>query len=452
LSRRSPMLPLRMARTGLRALWIVSLVVLLWGSPGCSDSPDRTEDEKQPAADPQPLLTGWHQPGMDPRPVPGGEWLSVHADFQYTCAIRLDGSLRCWGRHRSGRLGDAAAVDRDSPVAAGSAADWKAVALADFLTCGLRGAGSELDLWCWGSQDNGKVSQQYPRPTSVSPERERVVSRSWLGVPRDLKPADVAIGDAHTCLLTEDGRIYCAGGGPDRMGAPTCPPFAGDWCPVDVSKVIPASPFMSLAVGSKHSLAVTRDGILYGWGGNHRGQVGTGVSGGDVRMAVPVDVGLLPDSPTVQQVAAGTHHACAIFSGGMLACWGSNDGGCLGVGDVADRNRPTPVSMTGALSGTQILQVDAGFDFTCALSADGDVICWGLNYCSDPVQGKMERTACGPIIVAGPTVGHPAPFRQVSCGCSHACAVNARNEIYCWGAGEGPWLGRGPVTHEAGLP
>lgn len=439
---------------GRRGGWAVrvALLVMIQWSLGCSDSTGSGECDEQPAAVQRSAPQAWHQSGMDPqRVLGGGEWLSVYADFRYTCGIRTDSSLWCWGQHRSGRLGDGSAADRDVPVAVDveRSADWHTVALADFLTCGLRGSSDEpKQLWCWGSQDNGIVSQAYPRPTSVSPRREPLSSRSWLGVRKNLRLSDVAIGDAHSCVLTVDGRVYCAGGGPDRMGAPMCPPFAGDWCPVDVSLVVPASPFRALAVGSKHSLAVTRDGVMYGWGGNHRGQVGQGSSIQDVPRAVPVDLALLPGRPAVHMVVAGTHHSCALFSGGVLACWGSNDGGCLGLGDTNDRYRPTPVRMDGALSGKEVVQLDAGFNFTCALSSEGDVICWGANYCSDPVHGNMDRTPCSPVFVAGPAVGHELPFRQVSCGCSHACAVNSRNEIFCWGSGEGPWLGRGPDNED----
>ncbi len=451
---RSDRLPACVAGRGNRAVAVAFLVLLL-GAPGCWDSAGSREGDDPSRPVSRPLVPeAWNQAGIDPQPVMGGgEWVSVYADFRYTCGIRTDASLWCWGQHRSGRIGDGAAADRDVPVSVAQDADWRTVALADFLTCGLEGESiHRLRLWCWGSQDEGVVSQEYPAPTSVSPRKELLSSRSWWGLRKDLKLSDIAIGDAHSCALTVDGKVYCAGGGPERMGSGACPPFAGTWCPVDVSLVTDASPFTALAVGSKHSLAVTQDGLLYGWGGNHRGQVGHGSVGGDVPRPVPVSLDSLPGRPSVQQVAAGTFHSCALWSGGLLACWGSNDTGCLGLGDTTDRDRPTPVRMEGVLSGRGVVQVDAGFNFTCAVSSDGNVICWGANYCSHAVHGNMDRTACSPVFVAGPALGHPVAFRQVSCGCTHACAVDARNEIYCWGAGKGPWLGRGPDREDESSP
>src|SRR5688572_15923039 len=42
-------------------------------------------------------------------------------------------------------------------------------------------------------------------------------------------------------------------------------------------------------------------------------------------------------------IGLGTKHACAVMADETLRCWGLNDFGQLGVGDVANRATPTPV-------------------------------------------------------------------------------------------------------------
>jgi alpha-tubulin suppressor-like RCC1 family protein len=48
------------------------------------------------------------------------------------------------------------------------------------------------------------------------------------------------------------------------------------------------SPVIAFAAGSDHALAVRADGSLFAWGSNDSGQVGNGITGGDV--VTPVQV------------------------------------------------------------------------------------------------------------------------------------------------------------------
>jgi alpha-tubulin suppressor-like RCC1 family protein len=45
----------------------------------------------------------------------------------YSCGIRADGSLWCWGLHSSGQLGEGAKKIRPAPVRIGAPATWDTV-------------------------------------------------------------------------------------------------------------------------------------------------------------------------------------------------------------------------------------------------------------------------------------------------------------------------------------
>ena len=71
------------------------------------------------------------------------------------CAIAVDGGLYCWGRNGSGQLGTGDQVARTSPerIQVDGSDRWLAVATAASYTCAIR---EDQQLYCWGS--NGTVN------------------------------------------------------------------------------------------------------------------------------------------------------------------------------------------------------------------------------------------------------------------------------------------------------
>ncbi len=79
----------------------------------------------------------------------------------------------------------------------------------------------------------------------------------------------------------------------------------------------------------------------------------------------------LPATPVA--VSTGLSHACALAAGGSAWCWGDNYYGQLGNGLVSTSPlAPTQVAFSGRFE-----QVSAGGYFTCGLSTEGRVYCWG---------------------------------------------------------------------------
>jgi alpha-tubulin suppressor-like RCC1 family protein len=144
----------------------------------------------------------------------------------------------------------------------------------------------------------------------------------------------------------------------------------------------------------------------------------------------PVPVAVLTELQFVSLVA-GEFHACGRVRDGSVWCWGRNDRGQLGVpleseGGVAFS--PTPVQVTGGLS---FVSLDAGFEHNCGIT-DGDVTyCWGRG-----IEGQLgdgiQTTSSVPVPVAG-----GLPFASVSAGLGHSCAVTTAGDAHCWGLDNG---------------
>jgi len=85
-------------------------------------------------------------------------------------------------------------------------------------------------------------------------------------------------------------------------------------------------------------------------------------------------------------LSAGWEHTCAILDGalaGAVKCWGSNNNGALGLGDVISRGTDPVTQMGASLPvvplGEAAVIVRAGFRTTCAILASGKLKCWGYN-------------------------------------------------------------------------
>ena len=141
-----------------------------------------------------------------------------------------------------------------------------------------------------------------------------------------------------------------------------------------------------LTGGGWHTCMLREDGSVMCWGNNYYGQIGVGyrnASGG----VNPIDVTLY-GGRTATQLSAGGFHNCAILDDGSVACWGYNQDGTLGDGTYSDRYVPVP--MLGFGSGIDAELLSSGYYHTCALLSDQSVSCWGSNEYGQIGNGEID--------------------------------------------------------------
>ncbi|KAJ1405033.1 Regulator of chromosome condensation, RCC1 [Sesbania bispinosa] len=190
-------------------------------------------------------------------------------------------------------------------------------------------------------------------------------------------------------------------------------------------------PIKMVAAGAEHSVAVTEDGDLYGWGWGRYGNLGLGDRNDRL---IPEKVTINGDKMVM--VACGWRHTISVSSSGGLYTWGWGKYGQLGHGDFEDHLVPRKVQ---ALSDKCISQISGGWRHTMALTSSGQLLGWGWN--------KFGQ------IGIGNNFDCPSPMKvnfpldqkvvQMSCGWRHTIAVTERENVYSWGRGANGQLGHG---------
>ena len=141
------------------------------------------------------------------------------------------------------------------------------------------------------------------------------------------------------------------------------------------------------------------------------------------------------------QVTAGFQFSCALLYDGSVKCWGENYGGQLGLGDMNDRGDGAnemgldlPAVNLG--TGRTATAIQSGLNHTCAILDNGSVKCWGLNDSGQLGLGDMENRGDGtnemgdylPTVDLGTDVlGVAHTAKKISLGFNHSCAILADN-------------------------
>lgn len=99
----------------------------------------------------------------------GSDWILVKCGFDYTAAIKSDGTLWGWGNNQYGNLGDGSSTNRSSPVQTSVLGNnWSKIQLSNYHSAAIKTDGS---LWLWGKNtygelgDNTTVHRSNPQQT-----------------------------------------------------------------------------------------------------------------------------------------------------------------------------------------------------------------------------------------------------------------------------------------------
>lgn len=293
--------------------------------------------------------------------------------YTHSCGIDTQGIAHCWGNNGDGRSQPPANLPPLIQIACGAA-----------HTCAL---GSDGSVTCWGAGTDLKATGRTQQGQSLPPSG---------------RYKEVTAGGLHSCAIDIDDKLVCWGAGakPTPMG----PPNFGQAQP-------PKGVFKSVSAGQAHTCAIALDtSEIVCWG--------AGDTSAECSPPDGYECGQKNVPPgKYAQVSAGEMHGCAVAEDGSIACWGKgttmdNCGPDTG-GTAFDCGQAMPPPDAKA----PFVRVRAGWQYTCGLTKDYELKCWGWNAYG---QTKVPK----------------GTFSQVgSGGDSHVCAIGTDGRALCWGAG-----------------
>ena len=407
--------------------------------------------------------------------------IAVAVGWNHTCVSESDGGVRCWGSNLNREFGDNTMISSATPkqtvtleggVLANLGTGTSEIPIAsveagEAFTCALRDNG---DVACWGEgAANILTPDEQPFATSM-PRLENIVSLSitrghacaantkgqvtcWgsplynrrgldsrfpsqLLAPEDF--IEVASGGTHTCGLRSDGEVLCWGGNNRAQ--------AGQQTGTQIQFPLPVSTLSdatAIFAGGEFSCAIRANDPPVCWGYDGNGELGSNVT--STQSAAPVRIGSTSTGlENVVTLSTGATHACALISDGSVTCWGTNNAGQVGNGASV---HPQPLPTTNAYFFTddtvshQASAIATTSTGSCAVEAStSEVLCWGGNAFGEIGNGTFDT----------PAGGYPTPSRVVSTagnlsrtflnnvvaidgGSAHYCALLIDGRVACWG-------------------
>jgi alpha-tubulin suppressor-like RCC1 family protein len=177
---------------------------------------------------------------------------------------------------------------------------------------------------------------------------------------------------------------------------------------------------------------------LFGWGRDFYGQLCDGKSDTSLTNPTPLAVTGVLSGRTVTRMATGADHSLLLCSDGTLVSGGRNDAGEMGVGTQTSgaNSGPRPVDQTGVLAGKTIVAIAAAHSHSLALCADGTLTSWGANG-SGALGDSTTTSRWVPVAVDQTGVLAGRAVVAIAAGTAHSLALCGDGTLAAWGTNNG---------------
>ncbi|MBS2017008.1 MAG: chromosome condensation regulator RCC1 [Deltaproteobacteria bacterium] len=255
--------------------------------------------------------------------------VAVACGATFSCALRTNGRVACWGDGLAGQLGTGMKGSSSTAVEVGGLDGVVAISAGEAHACAVRSSGA---VSCWGDNANGQLGTGSLSPTQSS---------SPVIVPTLDDVAQVAAAQRSTCARKRGGGVLCWGANElGQLGSGAANPT-----PNPSPSIVSGLDASMIWAGSTHACAVSKasasSGAVLCWGAGGFGQIGDGQTR-DAGTATPVPTRVNGITNAIG-VGTGGEHACAPSTTGTIQCWGNNARGQVGNNKTGQESSPDGV-------------------------------------------------------------------------------------------------------------
>ncbi|KAF9187561.1 hypothetical protein BGZ51_001210 [Haplosporangium sp. Z 767] len=303
--------------------------------------------------------------------------VDIAAGGLHNMALTQDGKLWSWGVNDQRTLGRSGDEFTALPVEGLDDVKIVKVGCSDSLTVALTDDGH---VYTWGTFRSAEGI--------LGHSKEKEVQELPTIVPNLQRIVDIATGTDHVLALASSGHVYSWGNGQQmQLGRRiVARRMLNGLTPESVG----AKGMVKVGAGSYHSFAIDKDGKAYAWGLNTYGQCGNeDPKVENIPSVAPIEA--LEEEKFVD-IQGGEHHTIALTKDGKVYGFGRSDSHQLGLGYTETPGSEDSTSHKKAIRKPTVIpglpaiqEISVGGNHTLALSKDGDVYAWGFG----------EMLACG---------------------------------------------------------
>jgi alpha-tubulin suppressor-like RCC1 family protein len=239
-----------------------------------------------------------------PSQMPGiNQFEQIALGGSHAIALTTGGAVLTWGSDTQGGLGNGSASSADVYVPTQILSGMKAVTAGGATSFAIDASGK---LFAWGWNVNGQLGNGTTTSVHAPPSAGA-----------SLDAVQVSSGDRHTLVLKKNGAVVGAGmNGSGRLGQGSLSGQYNSFVPIGgLSNIVKVS------AGTTHSLALDKDGIVYGFGSNGGGCL---VPGGNSEYPLASNLGIGTSTYKAIDIAAGNSVSLILMQDGKLIMLGSN--------------------------------------------------------------------------------------------------------------------------------
>ncbi|KAI4206826.1 MAG: hypothetical protein LQ346_000888 [Caloplaca aetnensis] len=284
-----------------------------------------------------------------------------------------------------------------------------------------------------------------------------------------LLPADtvgvvhLACGGMHVAALTHDGKVLTWGvndqgalgrdtkweGGLRDVGESDDESDSGsdsglnpfESTPTAITTFPEGTVVVKLSAGDSHTLALTDEGLVYGWGTFRSNEGILGFKPGTFVQSTPV---LLPGLKKIVDITSGANHCLARDQKGVVYTWGSGQQNQLGFRQMERKRYESLNPSLLRLRGKHIRLIACGADHSFAIDGKDQVWSWGAN--SFGATGIYDNAGEDNAVIISPTIVNNLnlvndTITHLSGGTHHSIAATENGQCLVWGRFDGSQTG-----------